>query len=70
MTVGQVRKAIATAVSGALVWAGLVIDSPAPGVTAREWLAAGVLASGVLAVFGLANDPPPAPPADVDPTEG
>lgn len=54
---GQVRKAIATAVSLGLVWAGLVVDSAPAGITAHEWLALGVAASGVLAVFGLANDP-------------
>lgn len=59
MKPGQIRKAIAAAIGAGLVWGGLVIDSAPHGVTAHEWLALGVAASGVLAVFGVTNDPPP-----------
>lgn len=54
---GQLRKAIATAVGGVYLWAGIVLASPESGVTHAEWYGLGGVAVTVLAVFGLANDP-------------
>lgn len=54
---GQIRKAIATAVGGVYLWAGIVLASPEAGVTHAEWYGLGGVAVTVLAVFGLANDP-------------
>jgi len=44
------RKAIGTALAGALAWGNLVVASEPAAVTASEWL---MLASVILSAFGV-----------------
>ena len=56
---GKYRKTVAALVTGNIGWAGIVIASPAPGVTASEWLALAIVEATALGVYTFANDNSP-----------
>ena len=60
---GTIRKSIATALTGTLAWATVVVHSESVKITGDEWLGLAGVWLTVVIVYLVGNDPPLNPPA-------